>query len=193
MDLLSHNRAGTKELKRFFEQRLMQRREQFNLLKNRLQETKSLSAADQTEYYSHWLYGAIHMASTVPRLQSVPSLARHFNLAEAELLPILEFLAKKGLITMESGQVRPGKAHLYVGKDSPLANQHHAIWRVKALHDLKANKPDDFHYSLCFSASQKDWPTIRERLLEAINDSLKIIRPSKEEKLGLICVDFQEV
>ena len=152
-----------------------------------------MSIEDQAEYYSHWLYGAIHMASTVPHLQSVKNISAYFNIEESELRPILEFLGSKGLIVTESGNIRPGQAHLYVSEDSPLANQHHAIWRIKALHDLKKNQPNDLHYSLCFSVSKSDWPILREKMLETINDCLKVIRPSKEEKLGLICVDLQGV
>ena len=193
LDLLSFNRAGTKDLKIFYEQRLKEKAHHYNLLQNRFEETQSLSLEDQTQYYSHWLYGAIHMASTVPHLQSVQAIARHFNIAEQEVQPLVEFLARLGLLELQSGQIKPGKAHLYVSADSPLANQHHAIWRIKALHDLESNKPEDFHYSLCFSVSQKDWPLLREKMVTAIGEALQIIRPSKEEKLGLLCVDFQEV
>ena len=61
------------------------------------------------------------------------------------------------------------------------------------MHDLQKVKPLDLHYSLCFSASQKDLPILREKILEAIEDCLKVIRPSKEEKLGLLCLDLQEL
>lgn len=193
IEMLSYNRAGTKELQDFYKRKLLQKKEQHKLLKNRLQETQSLSIHDQAEYYSHWLYGAIHMASTIPTLQSISAMAAHFNIEKDEVLRLVEFLSSKGLVQLESGKVTPGQFHLYVDKDSPLLNQHHSIWRLKALHDLKSNKKDDFHYSLCFSVSEKDWPILREKMLEAINDCLKVIRPSKEEKLGLICVDFQEV
>lgn len=193
LEMLSYNRAGTKELQEFYKKKLLQKREEHKLLKNRLQETQSLSVQDQAEYYSHWLYGAIHMASTVPAMQTIKAMAQHFNIDEKEVLHIVEFLSLKGLVLLENGKVTPGQSHLYVDKDSPLLNQHHSIWRLKALHDLKTNKKDDFHYSLCFSVSEKDWPVIRETMIQAINDCLKVIRPSKEEKLGLICMDFQEV
>jgi hypothetical protein len=193
LDLISHNRAGTRELRTFFEKRLSERKNTQEQLKNRLNEHQNLRQEDQAQYYSHWLYGAIHMASTVPALANVTALMKHFNLPEKDLMPILEFLSTNGLIIMESGTIKPGKAHLFLDASSPLTNQNHTIWRVKALNDLKENYVDDLHYSLCFSASHKDWPVIREHLLAAINDCLKVIRPSKEEKLGMICIDLQGV
>lgn len=193
IDLLSFNRAGTKELKDIYRQRMREKQDGQLDLKNRFKETSSLNLEDQAKYYSHWLYGAVHVASSIPGLQSVPALANYFNIDESELLPILEFLASKGIVLLEGGQVRVGNTRLYVAKDSPLANQHHSIWRLKALHDLNSTDPQDFHYSLCFSVAKKDWPIIREKLVSAIDDCLKTIRPSKDEKMGLICVDFQKV
>jgi len=173
IEMLSYNRAGTLELKDYFGKKLILKKEQFKLLKNRLQETQSLTLEAQAEYYSHWLYGAIHIAATIPSLQSIGKLAKYFNISEVELRHILNFLSKNNLTVLENGKIKIGKAHLFVGKDSPLSNQHHSIWRIKALNDLKQNKPEDFHYSLCFSVSEKDWPVLREKLLETIYDCLK--------------------
>jgi len=191
--LHSYNRAGTVELKSFYKKTLDHKREQYKLLKNRLSETQSLSIEVQSEYYSHWLYGAVHMASTVPQLQTREALRDYFKITNKELSPIVDFLSKAGLVSSESGKILPGKANIYIGKESPLVNQHHSIWRLKALNDLKKDREDDIHYSLCFSVSQEDWSALREKIINSINEYLQIIRPSKEEKLGLICIDFQEV
>ncbi len=193
IDLLSYNRAGTKDLKELYRQRLREKQDKQLDLKNRFRETSSLSLEDQAKYYSHWIFGAVHVASSIPGLQSVGAMAKYFNMQESDILPVVEFLSERGVVVLEGGQVRVGNTRLYVGKDSPLANQHHSIWRLKALHDLNLMDAQDFHFSLCFSASKKDWPVIREKLVSAIDDCLKTIRPSKEEKMGLLCVDFQKV
>lgn len=191
LDLLSHNRAGTADLTSFYLHKLESQRRQHNLLQNRLEERKSLSAQDQAKYYSHWIYAAVHMAATIPALQSVAALCKHFGWPAEELRPVLEFLREKNLIEIEGGVITAGQAHIYVGADSPLVIQHHKNWRVKAMHDLASERPEDLHYSLCFSAAEKDWPLLRERILATINECLEIIRPSKEEKLGLFAIDFQ--
>jgi hypothetical protein len=110
-----------------------------------------------------------------------------------ELHKTIEFLSSKGLVIFENGRVIPGKSHIYLSKESPLVKQHHMIWRSKVMHDLNQMKESDLNYSLCFSVSQKDWPIIKEKMLEAINDCLKVIRPSPEEKLGVLCVDLKEI
>lgn len=193
LDLLSHNRAGTKPLREFYGRRLREKKLEREQLRTRLEEKQQLSPHDQAQYYSHWIYGAVHMASTIPALQEVGAVARYFRFDEKELEPIIAFLAGKGIVIFENGRLGPGKVNLYIGADSPLVSQMHSIWRAKVLHDLKAGRPNDLHYSLCFSAATEDWPRIREKLIEAIEGSLAVIRPSRAEKLGLLCVDFQEV
>ena len=193
MDVLACNRAGTIELKNFYLNKLKVKREEHNLLQKRLKETQELSQKDQLQYYSDWLYGAIHMCSTVPSLQRLSNLKKHFNLDSKKLIEIVTFLANSGLVKFDGQSITPGKTNLYIGKNSPLVTQNHTIWRVKALNDLKHETDKDLHYTLCFSGSEEDWPKIREKIVEAIGDCLKIIRPSKEEKIGMLCIDFQEV
>lgn len=193
MDLLAYNRAGTVELKKYYLNKLKIKKEEHNLLQKRFKETQELSQTDQLQYYSDWLYGAIHMCSTVPSLQKISTLKKHFNLDGKKLMEIVTFLSNSGLVKFDGQSITPGKTNLYIGKSSPLVTQNHTIWRVKALNDLKHETEEDLHYTLCFSASVEDWPKIREKIVEAIGDCLKIIRPSKEEKIGMLCIDFQEV
>lgn len=191
LDLVAHNRAATRELREFFLNRLHVKREQFESLKNRLDEKTSLSLEDQARYYSHWLYAAVHMAITIPDLQNVESLANYFNVSTEEILAIVEFFASRGLAKMEMGRIEPGVTHVYVGADSPFVQHHHMIWRSKSMQDNSTVSTEDLQYSLCFTASKKDWQMIRENLVRAIEDSLTVIRPSEAEKLGMLCVDLR--
>jgi uncharacterized protein (TIGR02147 family) len=193
VDLHAENRAGTSDLRGFYRRRLDSMRSQYESLKHRLDENQTLSLADQAQYYSNWLYAAVHMATTIKGLQEVGALADHFKLPEAELIPILEFLSNRKLINFKTGQVLPGIRHVYIDADSPLVQQHHAIWRAKTIHDLRSSRSEDMHYSLCFTISEKDWPVIREALVRTVKQCLKIIRPSSEEKLGHLSIDLEAI
>lgn len=193
LELLSYNRAGTTELKNFYLNKLKLKKEEHGILQKRFKETQELTQADQVKYYSDWLFGAIHMCSTVPGLQKLSVLKKRFNVESERLIEIITFLSNTGLVKYDGVSIAPGKTNLYVGKSSPLVTQNHTIWRLKALNDLNNETDRDLHYTLCFSASEADWPQLRERIVEAIGDCLKIIRPSKEEKVGMLCIDFQEV
>ena len=193
VELVAYSRAGSAELREFYLQQLKKMQRQFESLQSRLDEDQSLSLNDQAKYYSHWLYSAIHMAATIPELQSVTALARHFHLPDTDLIPVIEFLSGKGLVKFEMGNVRPGKKHIYISSDSPFVQHHHMIWRTRLLQDNRLANSDDLQYSLCFTASEKDWPAIREVLVRSISDCLQTIRPSPEEKLGALCIDLRSL
>jgi hypothetical protein len=131
------------------------------------------------------------MAITIPRLQSVEALSRHFNVLSADVSVIIECLASIGLARMEMGRVEPGIAHVYVGADSSFASHHHMIWRAKAMQSGQPVNSEDLQYSLCFTVSKKDWSVVRETMVRAIEGCLTVIRPSEAEKLGMICVDLR--
>jgi uncharacterized protein (TIGR02147 family) len=193
VDLVAYNRAGTKDLREFFLKRIQGKKEQFASLQNRFEETAGLSPSDQARYYSHWLYAAIHMAATIPRLQSVEGLAEYFHISRDEVTAIVEFLSNKGLVRLEMGRIQSGLSNVYVGADSPFVQHHNMIWRSMVMQSSRPVAPEDLQYSLCFTASEKDWPFIRETLVRAVEECLAVIRPSEPEKLGTICIDLRPI
>jgi hypothetical protein len=94
------------------------------------------------------------------------------------------------LVSLFGGKVQPRENNLYVGKNSFFNVQNHLNLRTKMNTELPFEKPDDLHYSLYFSVSDQDWPRVRQILVDAISKAVKVIRPSAEERLGAMCVDF---
>ncbi|WP_413578114.1 TIGR02147 family protein [Bdellovibrio sp. HCB290] len=192
LDLISFARAGTKELKNKIEKKLMRVRTEQGLLKNRLSEADELDEKDKAIYYSDWSYAAVHMAVTIPTLRNIQRLSEALQISVADLQPIVKFLSDKKLITMERGSLEPGTKNIFISKDSPLVVQHHQNWRGWLMPRMKFEKPDDLHYSLCFSIAEKDLAKVKEVLVTAINDALEVIRPSPEEKLSTMTIDLTQ-
>lgn len=192
--LHSFNRAGTQDLKSFYLKKLNLIKNKYKLLKHRLNEVEPIDLESQAIYYSHWLYSAIHMAVTIPDLQNIKNLKKYFDLEAKEFNKIVNFLIKKDLIKKENDRLLPGVSNIFLSKDSPLINSHHTNWKIKIINDF-AKKEDlnDLSYTLCFTASEEDYKKIRELLLNTINDALKIIRPSPEEKLCLFALDLKGI
>jgi uncharacterized protein (TIGR02147 family) len=193
LDLLAYDRAGTKELREFYLRRLKGKQKEYGSLKIRLDENQSLSESDQARYYSHWLYAAIHMASTIPALQTVEKLSRYFNLTQQELAPILEFLESKGLVRVALGAVASRIKNIYIGSDSPFVQYHHMLWRARMMQADRPPRAEDLQYSLCFSTSAKAWAQIREGLVRSIDENLQIIRPSADEQIGFLGIDLRQL
>jgi uncharacterized protein (TIGR02147 family) len=190
-DLLSFNRAGTAALQEKYRRRLDKMRRAQKDLKKILKEQTELNSKKQAVYYSHWAYAAVHMAVTIPSLQSVQALEKALRLDREKLLSVLKFLSDIGYVEMHDGQVKPLNAQVYVGKGSPHSLRHHANVRTKILADLAFEKPEELSYSLFFTASKSDLPLVREVLAGAIEKCLKVIRPSPAETLGMISIDLK--
>ncbi|MNK88120.1 hypothetical protein D3C87_1080740 [compost metagenome] len=188
--LLQQNRAGTPELRKFFDVLIHERREKHSLLKERLNIKKTLSREDQATYYSSWQYAAVHMALTIPEYRTVEGLSERLNIAPPRLLEILEFLMSLNLACKEQHQYKTRDPFLHLEKNSPLISKHHSNLRVRALNSLDNQVETDLHYSLIFSVAEKDKPKIREKLTKALEDCANIIRPSKEEDLSVLCLDL---
>lgn len=191
--ILQQNRAGTVELRQFFDRLIKEHREKHNLLKDRLKIKDTLTREDQAMYYSSWQYAAIHIALTVPKLRTVERLSERFQIPTARVLEILNFLCTKGLATKTLNSYQTTQPFLHLENDSPLIAKHHGNWRIRTVQNLDNNIKENLHYSLAFSVARDDLPKIRERLMRALEDCADIIKPSKEEEVACLCLDLFQI
>lgn len=193
VQLLSFNRAGTVALKEYYRQKLKELRKSSENLKTRLQGEGKLQFEDEVVYYSNWIYGAIHMAATVPKLARLDDLSEALKLDKEFVLEAAQKLEQMQLIRLSAKEIKPGKMHLYLERGSPLLRQMHSAWRNKMIDLLNTDTLEDLHFTNCFSIAERDLPKVREIFVQAIANSLGIIRPSKEEALAVICLDLQRL
>ncbi len=186
-------RAGTKSLKLFFEKQLQQKREMYRQIKSRVGLKGVVSAEDQGTYYSSWHYQAIRMALTVPNLQRPATIADRLNIPLERVNEILKFFLSRGLIRETAKGYETTDTQIHVGTDSPLIGRMHSNWRLHTMQTLDRKNVDDLHYSAAVTLSEADYHKVREILLNSITESHKVIRPSKEEKLCVVALDFYEI
>ena len=191
--LVQLSRAGTPDLRQYYDQQIHEILERRTLIKNRVSATTTVPAGDQARYYSSWLYAAVHMGLSVPELQTKESLAKYFNLPLAVVAETLEFLMSVGLAESRGGRFVIGPSHVHLGNDADNINKHHTNWRVQALESLDRKDPNDLHYSVVFSLSRADSAKIKDRIIELIKSNLKEVAPSKEEVLFCTGIDFFEI
>jgi uncharacterized protein (TIGR02147 family) len=192
--LIERARAGTPSLKQFFQKIIEQRQQHHHSLRNRVQIQSVLRLEDQAVYYSKWQFAAVHMILTIPEYQSVESIANYFALSLPEVKVVLNFLSSRHLIEeTATGRFKVLDAFLHIDSASPLFMHQQVIWRHKSIESIYRDNPSDLHFASCFSISFKDLERIKDLLGQAIQDTAQIIKPSKEEKLFSICLDFFEV
>lgn len=192
--LIQKDRAGTNSLKLFFKKLMQEKLEQRENIRNRMKIQNDLSLEDQAIYYSKWLYSAVHIILTIPQFQNSPDLiAEYFNEDLLVIRQILDFLESRQLIVLKQGKYSVENNFLFINKESPLFSHQQNFWRQKAIESIYKNDKNDIHFASIFTISESDIQKIKKILLKSIEETTEIIKPSKEEKLYAICMDFFEV
>lgn len=188
--LVQKERAGSKSLEGYFEQQLQEIRDRRLILTQRLGAKERLSELDQATYYSSWIFAAVHIAVTIPSLQTREAIAQHFSLPVAKITDVLDSLVAMGLVEKAGAGFVSAKKQIRLGNDSKNILRHHTNWRLQAAEALDREQLTDLHYSGIVSLAKDDVVKIKELLFDAIQRSQTIIRDSKEEELYAIAVDW---
>lgn len=191
--LVQIDRAGTQELKSYFQNKLNNILAKRSEISSRIAKNRTLSESDKVHYYSYWYVGAIHVALSIPELQTPSALARHFHLEDGVVHEVLDFLVNTGLAKFEHQKFSIGPSHIHLAKDSKFIHQLHSNWRMQALQSLEKRREQDLHYSVAYSLSRADVEKIRQQILQLIELNMSVVRPSAEEVLFCHTIDFFEL
>ena len=190
--LVQAARAGTEELKEYFDSLIDQTIESRLLLKNRLKTGQPLTELNQAKYYSAWYYAAVHILLAVPEYRKRPAIAQRLQLDPEKVNEILDFLEESGLVMREGSEYKISTGPIHIGSDSPLISKHHLNWRMHAMRSLERASKQDLHFSSVLSLGKADFQKIRERFVKELEEIQKIVRDSPEEELYVITLDWYE-
>ena len=188
--LISYHRAGTNDLKKFLRQSIDQVREKRNQIKNRMNMKETMNKESEVVYYSSWHYQAIHMALTIPELNSREAISQRLQLPLKKVDEILHFLVENNLIKKKMNKYETTDLWLHLDKSSPMISKHHTNLRMKSIQSLDNTHKHDLHYSAVFSCANKDLPKLQEMLLKTLSEFNELVRPSKEEELACFNLDL---
>ena len=191
--LVSRNRAGTWELREFFDRMLGDRIRLHQQLKARVKINETLDQTARVIYYSHWHYAAIHMMLTIPELTTRDSIVNRVKLPQRKVQQILDFLVSSGIVSKEGLHYFPKGSVFHLENSSPHTSRHHTNLRLSAIASFSDEKPSDLHYSGFVTCSESELPKVRERIAQCLGECMELIKPSKEEKLAGLCLDWFEV
>jgi uncharacterized protein (TIGR02147 family) len=191
--LVEHARAGTYELKRYFSKAIGSRKAERQEIKKRIKIGGAISSIDQATYYSSWHYQAIHSLITIPEFRDSQAIAERLGIEPKTTHAIISFLLQKGLLKESARGYETTEKQIHLPRSSPLISKLHTNWRVRTLSALDRDRAEDYHYSGLVTLSASDIIRVREVLMRALEDSIEIVKPSKEEKLCLLSMDFFEL
>lgn len=194
LTLVQFARAGTPALRRRLRDQISELQNKRNNLKERFR-VKSLSREDQIEFYSSWIFGAIHILLTLPEYQTKEAISQYFGLSIKKTSQVLEFLVSIGLAEqIDTHRFKVGSERIHLGNESPLISKFHTNWRIKAIHALDQDSfATNLHYSSVISFSAADFDKIKSALVDMIENSKKVIRESPPEQIGVFNIDFFKI
>lgn len=191
LNLSIRERAASAPLVKHCTQILLGLKTKNSDLSNLIQLEQLTSPADEALYYSSWLYAALHIAVSIPRLQKTSSLAAEFGIEEARVRLYLKDLERMGLVKTDSSHLWnvTGK-FLHLGKTSPFFSTNHVNWRFRAVQQLQSDPKIGIHYTSVFSISKKDRILLQEEQRKFIERIHSIVGQSNEEELCVLGVDL---
>lgn len=191
--LLQEERAATPHLKKFFrDERIRIQRQRMNI-KERIPDSKQIKREDQAIYYSSWHHSAIHVLVSIPKFRELDVIADYLELPISSVRESIQFLERVQIIKRAGNRWVAGENHLHLERNSPFIRQHHANWRMKAVHALDKSAATDIRYSGAFSVSEKDVDLLKDKMLNHLKEYLGIVKDSPEEKAYVYCFDFFEI
>lgn len=185
------DRAGTREVKDYFQKKISEAITKRMSLTQRLGAENILTEQDRATYYSSWIYMAVHFLVGIKEYSEREKIKKILKLNSNKLNAVISFLVKNGLVKETSeGLLAVGVNSIRLGNESPWIVKHHTNWRMKAIENLENEVLSDLHYSGVYTMSEKDAIAIKNILLDTIKKNVEIVKESKEEKMFVMNMDF---
>jgi uncharacterized protein (TIGR02147 family) len=185
-------RAGSVGLRKRLKNQILQIQKQKQNIKARLTDSTSISTEDRERFYSSYLYGAIHVLTSIPQFQKVEELANFLHLEQPLLREKLDFLERIGLLQrLANGGFAPSQSHVHLGNETSQIIKHHTHWRLHAVqHYQRRFSTEDTHYSGVMSLSAEVAAKVRQILIEQLKKISEIVGPSPPEEAFVLNFDF---
>ncbi len=194
LTLVLHNRASNTKAQLHLRKRLDKLVKEQAVLSKKIkssQDSEEISETLKTKYYSSWLYGAVHILTSIPEYQTVAALCQKLEIQKEICEEILSSLGQMNLTQKHGDRYKHAGGNIHISIGSAINSMNHLNWRLLA--SQRANKEDDVHYTTAFSISKKDMPVLKTDILDFIKSQRKIVHNSGTEQAFAFCLDFFEI
>jgi uncharacterized protein (TIGR02147 family) len=188
--LVDHARAGSPAFKARLKSQMKKIRDHHAALENRISAQIIQGTEMNYRYYSTWLGAAVHIAVSIPELQTLESLAEHFQVPRPLIQGVLQDLNEMGLIRKAGDLWTYVTGEQHLARKSALIALHHGNWRSRATLSAQLQDERNYHYTGISSVSRTDAQIIADLLLQLTEKIRLIVAASKEEELVCLNLDF---
>jgi uncharacterized protein (TIGR02147 family) len=184
-------RSSLISAKKTLEKKLNSIRQKSLILSKKIKaEETSFELTDEmkAEYYSSWLYGQIHMLTSIENYQTIEVIAQKLNIKNALVKKILVRLKEMHLVVQKENHYFHQSGNLHISHESPYNITNHMNWRMRAIQ--KCQEENGIHYTATFSVSKKDVPVLKNQILDFIKKQRHTIGESGTEEVYCFNCDF---
>lgn len=192
MSCLQYGRAGSERLKKFFKKKMEDLSAENKKIESKIGSFSQVNQEAKAQFYSSWKYTLIHVLLSLPESNKIRLMEKYTGISTTEIQNVVSFLTKIGLAEKKSGAILPSSNRIHLDREDPLIGLYHRNFRAFAATELEDIKPVSLHYSAAIALSVVDAERIRNLLLDAVSQTEKILRPSPEETVRVLCLDFFE-
>lgn len=148
----------------------------------------------KANYFSNWIYTAIHFLVSLPNFQKIEPIAARLNLKKSIVKKHMQDLEDQGLVeSVKSDHWKFKSGNFHITKNSPLVVLHHQNWRTRAVIDAQDYSNDSIHFTAVYTLSEHDALKLKEMMLEFISSANRIVGPSENEECVAICCDLFKI
>lgn len=189
--LVMSERAGTEDLRQYWDRKLGQIREESFQLSKRIAADRTLSDEECSIFYSSPLFSAIRLFTSVSvEGKRLDEICARFEISRKKASEMLNFLVRVGLCTEKDGRFLLGSQNTHLAKTSPHLLRHHCNWRVRAIHNSEELSDQELMYTAPVSLSREDFASLREEMVKFIEQFLTKVHRSPAEEIACFNLDF---
>lgn len=146
---------------------------------------KELTEKEIQIYSKESITAKLHMYLTVETYRNnFNQVKKELFLDEEKFKTELDKLESLGLITLKNNKIIDVKARIHLGPDHSFSKLYHINGRLDAIHHFNHNnlKHNDGHFTISFSASDKEKELLKERFQNFIVEAQEVVSQCKEVK-----------
>lgn len=190
MQLVLIQRAGTVELKNYFELERKSLLTQSKEIANRIDKDRVLSDLEKALLVSSWLPSAILIYSGKESGATLSEISAKFRVSEDKARYWLDLLVEKDLLQVHGDTYKNGMVRLHIERGSSYATKHNTNWRLKALENAEFANTNDLTFTSISSISVQHLPELREKIVQFIEQYAKVVSASPAEDVVCLNIDF---
>ena len=191
--LVDHERASEPEYRKYLSSRIAEIKRKSESLEVRMTRNATVLETGPVDYFSSWLWSAVHFLTAVPQYQTSNEIGERLGLSTKLVNFYLEGLVRKGFVERHGSRWIYKGGEFHAKRGSALVLLHHQNWRQRAFMDAQDVNTEGVHFTAVQTMSRSDFALLKQKTLDLVAEFGKIAGPSAPEEAVAFTCDFFHV